>query len=424
MKLLHAIAATDPKMGGVSQALRTMISGLTELGIHNEVVSLESSESLYQSTDLFPIHCLGPGKGPWRYSPRLIPWLVSNLSRFDVVIVHGLWLYHGYAVQKAMRYLRAQGNVFRPARKLFPKVFVMPHGMLDPYFQKAEGRKLKSMRNWLYWKLIESSVVNGSNGELFTCKEECRLAKKTFSPYRPKSEKIVGLGVEEPPCYVPEMRSAFLDKCTGFQQRRYLLYLSRIDEKKGIDLLINAYIEIARKLQAGDTATDHNSELNRKKIALQPGSLDLPSLVVAGPGLEKPYGEKMQQVVRQDPLVSGKIFFPGMLAGEAKWGAFYGCDAFVLPSHQENFGIAVVEAMACGKPVLISNQVNIWREITTQGGGIVADDSQEGTHEMLTKWLFLSEDEKQQMGRYARTSYINHFAVGPAASSMLQALIA
>ena len=98
-----------------------------------------------------------------------------------------------------------------------------------------------------------------------------------------------------------------------------------------------------------------------------------------------------------------------MLTGDAKWGAIYGCEAFVLPSHQENFGIAVVEALACRKPVLISNQVNIWREIESSGSGIVADDTEIDTHQLLIQWLNLSTDEKQLMGQRARDSYETYF---------------
>ena len=91
--------------------------------------------------------------------------------------------------------------------------------------------------------------------------------------------------------------------------------------------------------------------------------------MIAGPGLDTAFGREMRQLAEslcpQPSTLTPQpaVFFPDMLTGDAKWGALYGCEAFVLPSHQENFGIAVVEALACGKPVLISNQVNIWREI-------------------------------------------------------------
>ena len=67
-----------------------------------------------------------------------------------------------------------------------------------------------------------------------------------------------------------------------------------------------------------------------------------------------------------------------MLTGEAKWGAFRAAEFFVLPSHQENFGIVVAEAMALSKPLLITNKVNIWREVEIDGAGIVVDDDVKG----------------------------------------------
>ena len=67
-----------------------------------------------------------------------------------------------------------------------------------------------------------------------------------------------------------------------------------------------------------------------------------------------------------------------MLKGDLKWGAFYAAEAFVLPSHQENFGVAVVEALACELPVLISDKVNIWPDIAHDEAGIVNADTAEG----------------------------------------------
>ncbi|WP_239692104.1 glycosyltransferase [Hymenobacter coccineus] len=111
-----------------------------------------------------------------------------------------------------------------------------------------------------------------------------------------------------------------------------------------------------------------------------------------------------------------------MLTGAAKWGAFYGAAAFVLPSHQENFGIAVVEALACGKPVLISNQINIWREIEAAGAGFVADDTPAGTRSLLARWAQLPPEEQEAMSQRARASFERYFAVGPATDRLLAAL--
>ena len=385
MNILHLTADMDPQAGGVCQAVRTMVAGLATRGVASEVASLENPTAPYAAADPFPLHALGPGRGPWAYSARLGPWLDANLSRFDAVIVHGLWLYVSYAARRAWR---RQG----PGA---PPLYVMPHGMLDPYFQRATGRRLKAARNWAYWKLVEGAVVNEATGILFTCEEERRLAREPFRPYGPRHELVVGLGVEEPPALAMAMRTAVAAALPTAADRPFLLFLGRIHEKKGVDLLVQAYADGA----AGPVA---------------------PPLVVAGPGLDTPYGRGVTALAAGAP--TGTVVFPGMLAGDGKWGAFYGAAAFVLPSHQENFGIAVVEALACGTPVLISNQINIWREIEAAGAGLVADDTPAGTRDLLARWAALSPAEQQAMGRRARTAFEKYFAMGPATDCLLAAL--
>jgi glycosyltransferase involved in cell wall biosynthesis len=270
--------------------------------------------------------------------------------------------------------------------------------------------------------LIERKVVNRADGLFFTCEEELRMAKKSFKPYKPVQEINVGLGIIEPPAYDSKMRRAFLEKCPGLNSP-YLLFLSRIHEKKGVDILIKAYSELAKKM------AEVNAEV--PMAGLSTGLYEeqdyirheLPKLVIAGPGGETSYGKKIQKIVLDHPQLCNSVFFPGMLSGDSKWGAFYGCEAFVLPSHQENFGIAVVEALACSKPVLISSQVNIWREIEAGGAGIVAANSQQETGEMLSNWLNLSVDVKEEMRLHARACYINHFAIARAARRMLEAVV-
>jgi glycosyltransferase involved in cell wall biosynthesis len=109
-----------------------------------------------------------------------------------------------------------------------------------------------------------------------------------------------------------------------------------------------------------------------------------------------------------------------MLEGDAKWGAFYGCEAFVLPSHQENFGISVVEALACDKPVLISNKVNIWREIAQDGAGLVEADSVDGTARLLNR--FLVGEIKSGVGECFSDCFRRKFEIQQASRKLLEAL--
>jgi glycosyltransferase involved in cell wall biosynthesis len=105
-----------------------------------------------------------------------------------------------------------------------------------------------------------------------------------------------------------------------------------------------------------------------------------------------------------------------------KWGAFYSSEAYVLSSHQENFGIAVAEALGCGIPVLISDKVNIWREIEADGAGIVNPDTIAGTKESLKRWLALDENSCQQMGLNAKRCFEERFTVEVMANSMIIAI--
>ena len=394
MNLLHIVATLDPKSGGVSQAVRTMVISLSDLGIHNELVSLDGSEENFLYNNPALIHPQGPGKGPWHYNNSLRSWLVENLFRFDSIILHGLWLYPGFATNSAMQALR------RIREKSVPKLFIMPHGMLDPYFQRASGRKFKALRNWVYWKLIENKVINHADGILFTSQEELRLARQPFQPYNPQKELIIGLGVQEPPPFSVAMQEAFLRKCPRLNNRPYLLFLGRIHEKKGVDILIKAYLKVFESPDEGDNSPDN------------------PALVISGPGLDSTYGKRIRQLAAD----SKSIHFTGMLEGPEKWGAFYGCEAFVLPSHQENFGVAVVEAMACSKAVLISNQVNIWREIEASKGGLVEDDTLQGTEVLLEKWRDLSVQEKQKFGIRSKRFYHEYYAAAPAAERLIDAV--
>lgn len=401
MKVLHVVGGMDPKMGGVCQAVRTIIKGLNEIGIHNEVVSLDDDHQPFLKDDNFSNHLLGAGKGPWLYNTMLIPWLTVNLPDYNCVIVHGLWQFPGYAVRKAMADLKTD-NKTKTRLKLLPKVFVMPHGMLDPYFQQAKGRALKALRNLLYWKLVERKLINTATGIIFTCEAERQLAQQPFTPYKPKATMVVTLAVEEPPAYTIVLKNAFLKKCPGIINESYLLFLGRIHNKKGVDLLIDAY----------------NTVLNEQFS----NSAKLPKLVIAGPGLDSQFGKQIQQMMKEMPELKDFIFFPGMLTNDAKWGAIYGCEAFILPSHQENFGIAVVEAMACKKPVLISNQINIWKEINDASAGLIADDDFNGTHSLIENWINLSSHQKTTMAINARSCFKKFFLTNVAAQQLKKAL--
>lgn len=405
MKILRVIPSMDPSFGGPCQGIRNSSPELELLGWVNEIVCLDDVGAQYLADEKLTIHALGQSQGPWARHPNLIPWLHENLSRFDIVIIHGLWQYASYAVTKVVRQTRRS----KPTVKT-PRVYVMPHGMLDPWFQNEPSRRLKAWRNWVYWKLIEHRTISNADGVLFTCQKELELARLPFRPYGPRREINVGYGVAKPPAMTESMSGALYEKCPQLRGQPYLLFLSRIHPKKGVELLINAYAQLAKQTGAG---------------------ANLPALVIAGP-TNSDYANAMKCLAdshhllrdNDQPQAEPGILFSGMLQGDAKWGAFYGCEAFVLPSHQENFGIAVVEALACGKPVLISDQVNIYSEIVDANAGIVGEDSLEGTAATLKRWASLNPAEKQAMGTAAIKCFEQNFEIEAAARSFLNAISA
>lgn len=400
MRLLHVIPLMDPTNGGPSQVVRDIIPSLQKLGVQNEVVCLDDPKSLIFTNDKFLIHALGPGTGPWKYSSKLLPWLITNLSSYDVILLHGLWLYPGYALWKARKAMNKKKSIVKYTMKI-PKLFVMPHGMLDPYFQREAGRKIKALRNILYWWLVERNNVNHANAIFFTCNSELKLARESFRPYKPKNEINLGFGIQAPPNKTEEMTEAFHEKCKGLKNTSYILFLGRIHQIKGLDLLIEAYSLIKK------------NDVYKEK---------LPKLVIAGPGLDSEFGNNLFKTVMKNDDLKESIVFTGMLLGNAKWGAIYGAEAFILPSHHENFGVAVVEAMACAKFVLISNKVKIWEEIKASDSGYIFPNSVEGIVNSLISWISLFPNEKVILGKKARKSFEKNFTISSAVKSIYKSI--
>ena len=109
-----------------------------------------------------------------------------------------------------------------------------------------------------------------------------------------------------------------------------------------------------------------------------------------------------------------------MLIGDAKWGAFYASEAFILPSHQENFGIAVAEALACGKPVLLADKVNIAEDIAEDGAGLMELYTAEGTLRLLQRWIGMTVSERQRMAELAYQCFQHRYDMRENAKAIIR----
>ncbi len=384
IRILHIISSVNPKGGGPIEGLKQLAAANKRRGRHVEVVCVDEPDAEWVKNCPVPCHAVGgTALGAYSYSANLLPWLKAHAQEYDVFVVNGIWQYHAFA---AWRALRKTGRPY----------FVFTHGMLDPWFKKKYP--LKHIKKWIFWPWSVYPLLRDATAVLFTCEQEKLLARQSFWLYK-CNEFVVSYGTSAPPEQQNEQLDLFRSKFPGTQGKRNLLFLGRVHEKKGAALIFKA---IARLKSA------------------EPALIAGMHLVMAGP-VDHPYGLEMQNLAKRLGL-ENDVTWTGMLTGEVKWGAFRSADAFILPSHQENFGIAVAEALACSVPVLISNQVNIWREISEDGAGLVEEDSVEGVVRLIKAWLQEPKHEWDKRRNRALGCFQKRFTVEGTAESFGEAL--
>lgn len=387
MKLLHIIASADLTGGGPIEGVLRCGEVLTRRGHEQHVLTLDAPDAVpAMLNDITRVHAIGrhPPQGDgvigrvrrWmRFSPEAMRWAKAHVSDYDIVLVHGLWNYATHVARVAL----ADGRV---------PYIVYTHGMLDPWFKR--NYPLKHAAKQLLWLFNEGKLLRDADAVAFTAKEEQRLAAQSFRPYALRGH-VLAYGTSDVPPATGEQVAAFAQTVPNLGDRPFLLFLSRIHEKKGCDILVEAFARVAE----GDL-----------------------QLVIAGPDQSNLRPALQRQA---DALgIGDRLHWPGMLKGDAKWGAYRRAEAFVLPSHQENFGIVVAEALACALPVVISNQINIWQEVEMAGAGIVGDDTVEATATGLRKLGNLCRDERAAMGARGREMFMSNYEMEGVVDDLLR----
>jgi len=361
------------------EGVRQITPHLADLGATTTVASLDPPDAPWLKDQPFQAIGLGPVAGGYGYRRGLPPRIRALAQQHDVVIIHGTWQYHAFATWRALH-----GTTI--------PYFVYTHGMLDPWFKRTY--QLKHLKKWAYWPWADYRLLRDAKAVLFTTEQERLLARQSFWLYR-ANERVVGYGTSAPPGNAEQQRELFLSIFPQLRSQRILLFLSRIHPKKGVDLLIEAFAAVAPR-----------------DPRLQ--------LVIAGPDQ---VGWQAQLQQRAAALgLADRITWPGMLSGDLKWGAFRAAELFCLPSHQENFGIVVAEALACGLPVAIAEQVNIASEVEAAAAGLVHADTKAGTTDVLRQWLALSAVEKVQMGSRGARLFSERFDFTSVARNLLPVL--
>jgi glycosyltransferase involved in cell wall biosynthesis len=275
------------------------------------------------------------GGNYYKLSPSMAGALKRSVAHFELVHIHSLYQFPSTA---AAYYARRYGVPY----------IIQPHGSLDPYLFRR-----RAWRKRFYEALIERSNLASAAAVLFTSDEEMELARLSGLRFR---GAVVPHGVELEVGDIAEREKADIiwPELAG---KRTILFLGRINFKKGLDVLARAFGQIRRL---------------RRDV----------HLVIAGPDTDG-YGARVRGWLAEQGALEATTF-TGMVLDERKAALLARADLFLLASYTENFGIAVVEAMAAGLPVVISNKVNIWREIeAAQAGVVVNPDAHEAAQAML-----------------------------------------
>jgi len=262
--------------------------------------------------------------------------LHKDIPHFDIVHIHSIYTFHFGAASILCR------------RFGIPYV-VRLHGILDPYV-----RNMHRFRKALHSVVIDRWALAGAAAVHFTAQEEMEQAVSAEGEtgFRNLHGRgvVIPNGVDVDP---PESRSqvesaigSLLARFPGLRTKRIALFLGRVDHKKGLDIVADAF---ARVCKVRDDV----------------------QLIIAGPDNDN-YGQQIHERLRALG-VAGQATFTGILLGAEKAAAFRMAEVFLLPSYGENFAITVAEAMAAEVPVIISNRVNIWKDVEEAGAGLVID---------------------------------------------------
>ncbi len=377
MRILHVIHSVDPASGGPAEGLRQLTQIYQTAGHEIEVATLDAPDAITEFGFPALVFALGPGKGIYGYAPNAASWFESRISAYDIVFINCIWQYAALAAYRALKSSSIPYGVFT-------------HGMLDPYFKKTFP--LKHLKKSIYWHLLLQPVLQNANAVVFTCEEEKILARQSFTRYRVR-ERVLNFGIFGPDLELANAAAGFYERWPSLQGKRIAISLGRLHPKKGIDIVIKAF--------AGSIARDPEWQL-----------------VIAGPDQAGEMAKLQALAIQLN--VADRITWTGMLNGALKWGVLAAAELLVLPSHQENFGIVVAEALACRLPVIISDKVNIWREIAGHRAGLVCEDTVPSTQNAFDRWLQLSVAEIQEIRRGCRKCFDTCFNYNVVADKVLE----
>lgn len=372
MKILQVIASLARQQGGPSSAVLGLSRALVQSGHEVTIFTTNMNgrgdfrlRSKWRHILDVPVNqpVYQDGIGIWHFAVNWPSWWITSwpmaralstrVKEFDIVHIHSVYLFHTSAAAYYCRRARVP-------------YLIRPHGTLDPFL-----RRRKRLGKWMYEWLIERRNLNHAAAVHYTSDEEKRRAEP-LNLRIPAA--VIPLGVNLDEFRNLPLRGTFRDAHPEIGDKKIILFLGRINFQKGLDLLAKAFNQLA--------ATHADIYL-----------------VLAGPDNEG-YSRQVIRWLKQGGGLE-RTRFTGGVYGDERLAVLRDADVWVLPSYMENFGVAVVEALACGLPVVVSDRVHIWRKIQEARAGLVVNCSVAALVEAIGR-LLEDKELRMSLGRQAR----------------------
>ena len=331
-RVLHVLPAVAIRYGGPSTAAIGMCRALDGIGVQTLLATTDADgprDRLSVPTDRVvdyegvpTIFFRRTMSESFKYSIALGRWLRAHVTDFEVVHIHAVFSFSSLSAARACQ-ARGVPYVLRPL------------GTLDPWSLKQHAGRKRALLG-----LGAQRMLQGASRMHYTSSDEQRLAEGAL-PGLPQG-RVIPLGIDE---------ALFgIDSARGEASGRRVVSLCRLHPKKRIDLLIGAF----------------------HRLAVEP-AYDSWSLEVAGDG-DADYVAQLKRLAAEGPGAA-RITLSGWASPGARLQLLQSADLFVLPSHQENFGLAVAEALAAAVPVVVSPEVNLAPAILAAGAGWVGEST-------------------------------------------------
>lgn len=358
MKIIHYIPSIDRMAGGISTYMQVLAKPLGTMAEVHIMTHASENPLPMENCKVHDIPRYRPFSGMWK---KAVVDLLDSV-RPDIVHVNCCWTPDCAMIQ-------------RLAQKRGYKVVLTPHGMLEPWIIKRHYWTRKVPALWLYQK---AAVQRADCVQATAESERDNLLKLGYNT----NIKVVRLGID----------AESIEMKRSWKKSRQILFLSRVHVKKGINFLVEAADVLRNELQGY-------------------------KILVAGEG-DADYVEAMKRMIC-DRGLQDIVQLIGGVYGDEKWRLFQTSDFFVLPTHSENFGLAIAESLASGTPV-ITTVGTPWSDLNSSEAGAWIDIGTEPLVETLRRFLSLSEDELETMGRNGRKLIETKYSAHVMAEQMME----